>query len=359
MVLRQSHISFALACLLACLEWSCAEKSSADPCCSFTALPPASSVQDGYGLLRVTGSTAATYSASDPTGVAYGPAKLNETLKLPPGRYTLSINASRHVIDIVEAREARCTTGTLMVTGHTGERYEVADSTGHTASEVLGAAMSLFPGSYRIAVNNTYASLEVKQGQWTEIRTGTLLVEGTTGETYYVLDSRNRQLAQSTLGRPLAFLPGRYPVKVNNTSITAEIFAGHTSEYRTGNIVVKGLTDELYYVRDTVGRNLNYQSLNKPLAFLPGHFVVTVNNTAMPARVAPDSTSAFETGSLVLTGAGPEYYYVIDESGRELNYSSFNRPLSLFPSDYTVKLGNTLRKATVKPGASTSLEAFH
>src|SRR5690606_34414751 len=83
------------------------------------------------------------------------------------------------------------------------------------------------------------------------------------------------------------------------------------------------------------------------------------NNTAMPARVAPDSTSAFETGSLVLTGAGPEYYYVIDESGRELNYSSFNRPLSLFPSDYTVKLGNTLRKATVKPGASTSLEAFH
>jgi hypothetical protein len=61
----------------------------------------------------------------------------------------------------------------------------------------------------------------------------------------------------------------------------------------------------------------------------------------------------------MLTGGGTQYYYVLDESGNQLNYNSLNRSLSFFPAEYVVKLGASTRKATVRAGQLTSIDAFN
>ena len=94
------------------------------------------------------------------------------------------------------------------------------------------------------------------------------------------------------------------------------------------------------------------------MAFFPGSLQIKVNNTQTMAKVAKGEISEYVTGSLMLTGGGDDYYYVLDETGNQLNYNSLNKSLSFFPSEYVVKLGQSTRKATVTPGLLTSITAF-
>lgn len=338
----------------------CAEKVNQDPCCSSSDLQGKPDAVEGQGLLRVEGSTAAVYYVFDETGDQLAYQKLNEFLALDPGVYRVSVNNTMHTVSVEEDMLTSCSTGTLLISGHTNDRYYVADSVGQQlAQETLGKAMSLFPGEVHVKVNNTELSTEINLKELTELRTGTLTVKGTTGEYYYVLDASNKQLNYNTLENPLAFFPGKYHLKVNNTSLQTEVLPGQVTEVSTGNLLVKGLTEEYYYVTDTLGNALNYQNLNKPLAFFPGVLHVKVNNTLVRGEVSAGQTTEFITGSLMLTGTGTEYYYVLDGTGNQLNYNTLNKSLSLFPSEYTVKLGPTYRKATVTAGRLTSIKAYY
>jgi len=57
------------------------------------------------------------------------------------------------------------------------------------ASAHLAAALSLFPGTYQIRVNNTDAAANVKAGATLELKPGALNVEAGTDEYYAVLDA--------------------------------------------------------------------------------------------------------------------------------------------------------------------------
>jgi hypothetical protein len=314
---------------------------------------------DGFGGVQIDGSTAKNFYAFDESGRLAGRQSLNHLLMLPPGRYEIKLNNSRWPVDIQANRLTRCATGTLLLTGHTRDLYHVADSSGNQlAYETLGKSMSFFPGIYTAKVNNTDTRIEIKPKQLTEIKTGTLVVHGHTSEFYYVLNNNLSQLNYSSFGKPLAFLPGRYPVKVNKTTMNAEVFSGQLTELYTGTVLVKGMTDELYYVTDTLGNALNYQRLNKALAFFPGPVQITLNNTFMQGGVFPADTTEFITGSLMLTGGGTEYYYVLDEDGNPLKYNSLNKSLSFFPAEYVVKIGGNMRTATVNPGELTSIDVL-
>lgn len=338
----------------------CSEKVNHDPCCSWSDLKGTPDAWEGQGLLKVEGSTAAFYYVFDEHGDQIADQKLNEQLALDPGEYHITVNNSRHTVSVEEDMLTSCATGTLLISGHTTDSYYVADSTGQPlAQEKLGKAMSLFPGEVQVKVNNTEKGAGIKLKELTEIRTGTITVKGTTGEFYYVLDSSDKQLNYNTLEKSLAFFPGKYHLKVNNTSLQVEVLAGQVTPITTGSLLVKGLTEEYYYVTDTLGNALNYQNLNKPLAFLPGVLHVKVNNTLVHGEVLAGRTTEFVTGSLMLTGTGTEYYYVLDESGNQLNYNTLNRSLSLFPSEYTVRLGPNYRKATVTAGQLTSIKASY
>lgn len=339
---------------------SCSDKRISDPCCTFSDITGNTGVAEGKGMILVEGSTNAYFYVLTESGEQLTYQSLNKEVAVEPGKYQIKVNNSIHPVEIRAGEMAKCSTGTLMVSGNTPEYYYVTDSLGNQlAYETLGKATTWFPGSYTIRVNNTEVSAKIRLKELTEVRTGTVLVKGTTNEYYYVLDHGNKQLNYNALEKPLAFLPGTYDVKVNNTSMKADVAAGKVTELATGNLLVNGLTDEYYYVTDTVGNALNYQSLNKPLAFFPGEFHIKVNNTLAKGTVSPGQTTEFLTGSLMLTGGGTGYYYVLDQSGNQLNYNSLNKSLSFFPSEYTIKLGSSTRKATVSPGQLTSISAFN
>jgi hypothetical protein len=341
------------------LFFSCAEKPASDPCCTYTDLQPIPNLKDGQGGLQVEGSTSAYFYVLDASGRQIGYQSLNQTLPLDAGKYQIKVNNSIYPLEVQPGLLARCSTGTLMVAGNTSEYFYVTDSANHQLGyESLGKSMSFFPGPYKIKVNNTRTPVEIKVKELTQIRTGTLVVHGNTPEYYYVLDETDEQLNYNMLEKPLAFLPGTYAVKVNKTTMKAEILPGKLTELATGSVFVEGLTDEYYYVTDTVGNALNYQALNKPLSFFPGAIQIKLNNTLMRGVVSAGQTTEFLTGSLVLTGGGTEYYYVLDHAGNSLNYNSLNKSLSFFPSEYVVKIGGSTQKATVTPGQLTSISAF-
>ncbi len=337
---------------------SCGEKTDSE-CCIFTDLPRDAEAKDGQGWLQVQGSTPAYFYVVDEAGKQVGYKLLNEHLALDEGQYQVKVNNSVYPVELKSGKLATCSTGTLIIAGNTSDYYYVMDRNNQQlGNELLGKPMSLFPGSFKVRVNNTETVVNINLKEMTEVRTGTLVVHGSTNQYYYVLDSANKQLNYNTLEKPLAFLEGSYPVKVNNTTLKAQIRAGHLTELPTGNLLVNGLTDEYYYVSDTSGNALNYQVLNKALAFFPGKVQVKINNTRTVAEIVAADTTEFQTGSLMLTGVGTEYYYVLDATGNSLNYNSLNKSLSFFPSEYTVKLGQSTRKATVVAGQLTSLDAF-
>src|SRR5690606_6018707 len=183
--------------------------------------------EDGQGMLRVEGSAATDFYVFSESGEQIGHQVLNRTLALNPGPYKVKVNNSVHAVEIRSHKLLSCATGSLLVSGNTGEYYYVTDTTGQQLTyQTLGQSTCYFPGRYAIRVNNTDVVAEVKLREMTEIRTGTLLVRGMTPDYYYVLDTGNKQLNYNTLEKPLAFLPGVYDVKVNNTSMKAEVLAG-------------------------------------------------------------------------------------------------------------------------------------
>lgn len=341
------------------LLFTCSERPASDRCCSFATLPAEAKIQSGQGALQVEGSTATSFYVLSGNGERVGYQSMNQLLPLDPGTYDVSINHVVHRAEVREGRLTRCATGTLVVSGNTADYFYVMDSARRElAYDQLGESLSFFPGTYNIRVNNTEIALKVRLKALTQIRTGTLVVHGNTNEYFYVLDDANRQLNYSMLEKPLAFLPGTYPVKVNKTTMKAEILPGKVTELATGSVLVRGLTEEYYYVTDTLGNALNYQALNKALAFFPGAVQVKVNNTLMQGVISAGETAELVTGSLMLTGGGTGYYYVLDDAGNPLNYNSLNKSLSFFPSDYIVKIGGSTRTATVNAGEVTSMDAF-
>jgi 6,7-dimethyl-8-ribityllumazine synthase len=342
--------------LLLIVVASCGKPPPEDPYCSYGPLPAGAEVASGQGALQVEGSHATYFYALDETGKQIGYGSMGKALGLAPGKYQSRVNGSLHPVTVQKGSLTKCSTATVAVPGETGEYYYVLDSTGRQLHyNTLGKASSLWPGPYRIKVNNTHAQAEAKLDQVAEIGTGTLLVHGATEEYYYVLDSAGEQLAYNTLGKPLALLPGTYNLKVNNTASKADIAAGQAREVRTGGLLVKGTTEEYYYVLDSLGQQLAYQNLNKALALFPGGYRLSVNKSESAAEVVAEQMLEAHTGSLIVEGTAGDYYYVLDRVGNQLGYNGLGKALSFFPGDYTVKFGQSQRPASLRGGQRISV----
>ena len=338
----------------AVLATSCGAPAPQDPYCSIAPLPGAADLKAGQGALQVEGATSAYFYVLDPAGKSVNHQILGKTLALSPGKYQLKVNNSAHSVTLEQGKLTKCSTGTLLTSGTTSEYWYVQDTTGKALQhDTLGKAISLIPGTFRVKVNNAEVPAEVRLGQTTEVKTGTLVVRGGTDEYYYAADTLGRQLNHNTLEKPLAFLPGSYAVKVNNTETKADIVAGQVTELKTGTLLVKGLTQEYYYVGDAVGKQLNHQTIGKALAFFSGSYRVQVNKSERSVEIAAAQIVEIQTGSLMVEGAGSDYYYVSDKTGNALNHNTVNKALSFFPAEYNVKLGQNTRPASVEAGQAT------
>lgn len=306
--------------------------------------------------LRVTAGTDAYFYAVDPGGRQVGYQRAGQVLALQPGDYRVKINDSQRGVSVRAGRVTTCTAGDVRVTGATDAYFYVLDTLGTQLSyQRIGGLLSVLPGRYVVKVNNSRSGLEVRGSDTVTLPAGTLSVAGATDEYYYVLDTLGTQLAYDRLGRLLDVFPGAYVAKLNNATTRAAVAASDTMMLRSGTVAALGTTDEYYYVLDTAGTQLGYARLGNATAYLPGRYRVKVNNVDTPVALAAGDSIRVATGTVVVHGAGTEYYYVLDATGRQLGYNRLGASLALLPGSYAIKLGQ--RTTTVSVAADAAVIA--
>jgi 6,7-dimethyl-8-ribityllumazine synthase len=351
--MKLTCILFGLLSFLATL--SCT-KMPDDPFCRYEPLPASSGTPAGQGGVQITASADDYFYILDNTGKEISHGRLNMSASAKPGHYVAKVNNSSHPVQVRENTLTKCSAGTVVLRGSTDEYYYVLDSTQHEmAHNKLGSGLAFFPGKYMLQVNNTPQEFEVKPDAVAEVQAGILTVPGSTDEYYYVLDSTGRELAHQKLSRPLAFMPGARTVKVNNTSAAVQIAAGSLVELKTGAILVHGTTDEYYYVFSAAGNELAHNKLESPLSFVEGDYTVKVNNAALAVKVEAGNTNEYQTATLSVKSGGDQYYYVLDRNGTELGHNKVNASLAFPEGAYSVKIANETRPVTLTAAKITAL----
>jgi hypothetical protein len=142
---------------------------------------------------------------------------------------------------------------------------------------------------------------------------------------------------------------------VNNTTTPATLVSGVIAEVKTGAVVLQGSTDEYYAIVDSAGTQLASAHLGHALSLMPGAYRAKLNNTVMTVQVDAGNSGEYQSGSLTVKTAGSDYYAVLDASGTQLASKQVNQSVSLPPGKYSVRVGNNTRPATVIAGQSVAL----
>jgi len=142
---------------------------------------------------------------------------------------------------------------------------------------------------------------------------------------------------------------------MNNTTTPATIASSVTTEVKTGAVMLRGSTDEYYAISDSAGTQLASAHLGHALSLMPGAYHAKLNNIAMPVQVDAGHVGEYDSGSLTVKAAGSDYYAVLDASGTQLASKQVNQPVSLPAGKYSVRLGNNIQPTTVTAGQSVVL----
>lgn len=243
--------------------------------------------------LKVAGATEEYYYVFDTAGTQLAAARLNATVALFPGPYEVTVNKTRVATELKPQAAMEIKTGALEVRGTTEEYYYVFDSAGtqlHAAR--LNASASLLAGDWTVKVNNTSVGAKVAAAETTRVETGTLSVQGATDEYYYVFDDKGTQLVAAKLGRPVSLFPGEWQIKVNNTKAAAKVTAGELARVDTGTLTVNGTGNDYYYVLDSAGQQLAASKINTPVALVAGDYTVRIGQQSKPTSVAAGQNTA-------------------------------------------------------------------
>ena len=307
------------------------------------------------GGVLVKGSTDEYYHLFDDAGKDLASAHIGAGLSLFQGSYQIRLNNSRSSAQVQSGTTANLTTGTVNVDAPTDEYFYVFDSAGtQLASSHLGKPIGLFAGTYTLKVNNSESKADVRGDETSNISAGTLVLEGSTDEYYYVVNTAGTQLASTHLGQQLALFPGSYKVKLNNSTATTNVTTGAIT-IGSGSIKLQGSTDEYYYVFDHAGTQLASAHLGRPLAFLPGDYTAKLNNVSIPLRVEAGRANESQMGSLAVHSSASGYYVVFDPAGTQLASKQLNQPVSLPAGEYSVKVGTSTRTVPVTAGKASAV----
>ncbi len=346
-------LKFGTVPLAALLLVACHKALPADGVCRYEPLPAGAQVPSGQGGVLVLASTDAYFLVRDAAGKQIGSGHVNAITPAPAGNLQVVLNNSANAISSQSRMLAKCTTGAVMVEGKTDEYYAVLNPAAQQlASAHMGSALSLFPGRYKVRLNNIDVAANPQAGAMLELKTGTVNVDVGTDEYYAILDTSSRQLASSHVGRALGLFAGSYTVRINNTDLHADVRAGESTIVPAGTLVVHGSTDEYYAVMNNPGVQLASAHLEKPLAFVPGTYNVKVNNTTTPVTMVSGVTTEVKTGAVVLQGSTDEYYGIVDSAGTQLASAHLGQALSLMPGAYRAKLNNIAMTVQVDAGRS-------
>ncbi len=341
----------ALALLCAC------EKAPPpDPFCRYEEAPPTAGIKPDQGAIQILAPVEQYIYVFDDKGKQLASERTNRVLGVQAGTYQVRVNNSSHTVYVKSKTLSKCEAGALLATGATEQYFYVFDFSGaQLASERLGKAVALFPGKYEARLNNSRAAVEISPGAPIEIKSGTLSVPAKTDEYYYVFDSAGNQLSSAKLSTPLSLFAGAWTLKINNSQARVEITAGAVTEFKPGALLVKGATDEYYYVFDGAGNQLASAKLGQALSFAEGSYTLKLNNAPVPIKVEAGGTTEYTAGSVTVKGAGDDYYYVLDPLGNQLASTRVGRSLSLPAGKYQVKRAQDTRPVDVAEGKDAVL----
>jgi hypothetical protein len=240
------------------------------------------------------------------------------------------------------------------------ERFDIGERFGSLDVPPAGQAAPSASDPTTVPASSTTAPQPVPDGPArssdktgeTIASTPGVLVSGTGQAFYYVFDSAGaKQLASSLTNRPTDLFPGDYLVALQGVRRTIRVQAGRRTTLPTGRVAMSGAGNQFYYVLDATAQTQLGSSLtNSTMELFPGDYTVVLHGVRTRVTVEAGHDTTVPTGALVVPGSGSSFYYVYDEKGKSLASALTNTALDLIPGSYLIGLNESKRSVRVIAG---------
>jgi len=242
---------------------------------------------------------------------------------------------------------------TLTVQGIGQDLFYVYNTDGKQLDyERTNTVVELFPGTYTVSLNGSTQTVAVQAGQKIALAAGTVTATGIGQDLFYVYNTDGKQLDYERTNNVVELFPGTYTVSLNSSTQTAAVQAGQKTALAAGTVTATGIGQDLFYVYNTDGKQLDYERTNNVVELFPGTYTVSLNGSTQTAAVQAGQKTALIAGIIKITGNGQDLFYVYNTAGKQLDYERTNGVVEIFPGIYSVKLNNTSQTYTVQAGAS-------
>ncbi len=310
------------------------------------------------GVVTVTGTGQDSFFVYDAEENHLGVLKTNEEIELFPGTYTVKLNSTVQTATVQAGEKETLIAGVLTVSGSGNDTFYVYDSEENIlSSPKTNEETELFPGAYTVKLNNVSKTADVAAGETTVLEAGALTVSGSGDTSFYVYDSDDNQLGSAETGEELEMFPGTYRVDLNNVSKDGTVTAGETTVVAGGVVSVSGTGQDSFFVYDLDDNQLGFVKTNEEVELFPGTYTVELNSVRQTADVQDGETVVLSAGVVTVTGTGQDSFFVYDAEENQLGVLKTNEEIELFPGNYTVELNSTAQTATVQAGEKETLAA--
>jgi len=335
-------------------------------------------------------------------------AKTNEKIELESGDYIVKLNNCLKKVSIQDGVDTILKAGRVNVSGTGMSNYYVFKDLKmqYISYTNTNKDIELLPGTYCIKLNNTFQTVEIYEGQQTQINSGVITVLGTGIYNFYVLDIDMNQLAYANTNKEIEIFPGNYLLLLNKTFTTASVKESQKTIVKSGAITVTGIGSTNYYVYNELNVDINngndinidgkvelqdaisvlqiltnldtinnvkivltkgcnfqniehlcYAQTNKQLELFPGKYTLQLNKTFCSAEVEEGQNTIVRSGSLSVSGNGSSYFYVYNSNDVQLAYNNTNKQIELFPGSYKLQLNKTSCISNVTEGQNTIVKS--
>ncbi len=326
------------------------------------------SIQAGEETLLVSGtlSVSSLSTTGNTTFYVYDDARneldhavTNKEVELFPGTYAVSLNDTRATATVQPGEKTVVEAGTVSVSSisTTGNArfYVYDDAWSDLDYAYTNKEVELFPGTYKVSLNDTRTTATVQPGKKTVLESGTVSVSSisiTGNAKFYVHDDAWNDLGNASTNKEVELFPGSYTVSLNDTQATATVQPGKKTVLESGTVSVSSISTSgniRFYVRDA-WNDLGYAYTNKEVEVFPGIYTVSLNDTHATAIVQAGEISALPSGVLTISGTGSSYYDIYDADGNKLIHAYGEKAIELFPGTYTVVRDDDNLSAEVEGG---------
>ena len=166
------------------------------------------------GTMWVSGSGNGSFSFSDVQGhILKSNIPVNTVVPVLPGNYIIEMcKVSKPDCIIGDGTETGIFTGSVWIKGNGFSSFYLCDSLGkHLQSYPTGKQLDLFEGKYLIEICRIRDSVSIRSGTVAELETGSLIMNGESGEAVSLYDER-RQILLNTypVNTEIELYPGTY-----------------------------------------------------------------------------------------------------------------------------------------------------